>query len=169
MLQNATSRTPLSVSLPKQSFFKKHLQSNYNTSYSAAPYRCNNAQNQAHDSGTPDYGSAMESWRLIGAGNPGCISGAKASGVHDSATVVYRLEAKKAIRIAKKVGNANVFEPVISRTVAGNSLIDDLLGFFGGRVEPVIARLIESGKLTMEDIKEAEEALRSLSRKDKRK
>src|SRR5262252_1544535 len=84
-------------------------------------------------------------------------------------TVVYRLEAKKAIRIAKKVGNANVFEPVISRTVAGNSLIDDLLGFFGGRVEPVIARLIESGKLTMEDIKEAEEALRSLSRKDKRK
>jgi len=84
-------------------------------------------------------------------------------------TVVYRLEAKKAIRIAKKVGNANVFEPVMSRTVAGNSLIDDLLGFFGGRVEPVIARLIESGKLTMEDIKEAEEALRSLSRKDKRK
>jgi len=84
-------------------------------------------------------------------------------------TVVYRLEAKKAIRIAKKVGNANVFEPVMSRTVAGNSLIDDLLGFFGGRVEPVIARLIESGKLTMEDIKDAEEALRSLSRKDKRK
>jgi hypothetical protein len=57
----------------------------------------------------------------------------------------------------------------MSRTVAENSLIDDLLGFFGGRVEPVIARLIESGKLTMEDIKEAEEALRSLSRKDKRK
>jgi len=84
-------------------------------------------------------------------------------------TVVYRLEAKKAIRIAKKVGNANVFEPVMSRAAAGNSLIDDLLGFFGGRVEPVIARLIESGKLTMEDIKEAEEALRSLSRKDKRK
>jgi len=84
-------------------------------------------------------------------------------------TVVYRLEAKKAIRIAKKVGNANVFEPVMSHTVAGNGLIDDLLGFFGGRVEPVIARLIESGKLTMEDIKDAEEALRSLSRKDKRK
>jgi predicted transcriptional regulator len=79
------------------------------------------------------------------------------------------LEAKKAIRIAKKVGNANVFEPVVSRTVAGNSLIDDLLGFFEGRVEPLISRLIESGKLTMDDIKEAEETLRSMSRKEKRK
>ena len=84
-------------------------------------------------------------------------------------TVVYRLEAKRAIRIAKKVGNANVFEPVISRMVAGNTLIDDLLGFFGGRVEPLISRLIESGKLTMDDIKEAEETLRSMSRKEKRK
>jgi BlaI family penicillinase repressor len=84
-------------------------------------------------------------------------------------TVVYRLEAKKAVRIVKKIGNANIFGAVISRTVAGNSLIDDLLGFFGGRVKPVIARLIESGKLTMDDIKEAEETLRSLSRKEKRK
>jgi hypothetical protein len=48
-------------------------------------------------------------------------------------------------------------------------LIDDLLGFFGGRVEPLISRLIESGKLTMDDIKEAEETLRSMSRKEKRK
>ena len=81
-------------------------------------------------------------------------------------TVVYRLEAKKAIRIAKKVGNANVFEPVISRMVAGNTLIDDLLGFFGGRVEPVISRLIESGKLTLADVKEAEKMLRKLERKE---
>src|SRR5215831_19457355 len=79
-------------------------------------------------------------------------------------TVVYRLEAKKAIRIAKKVGNANVFEPVMSRTVAGNSLIDDLLGFFGGRVKPLISRLIASGRLTIDDIKEAEEAAGATSR-----
>lgn len=84
-------------------------------------------------------------------------------------TVVYRLEAKKAVHIARKIGNANIFEATISRTVAGNRLIDDLLGFFGGRVKPVIARLIESGKLTMDDIREAEKTFQKLSRKDKRK
>ena len=84
-------------------------------------------------------------------------------------TVAYRLEAKKAVRIVGKIGNANIFEAAISRTAAGNRLIDDLLGFFGGRVKPVIARLIESGKLTMDDIREAEEALERLSRKDGQK
>jgi len=84
-------------------------------------------------------------------------------------TIIYRLEAKKAIRIVKKVGNANIFEAAISRTAAENRLIDDLLGLFGGRVKPVIARLIESGKLTMEDVKEAEDTLRKLARKDKTK
>jgi BlaI family penicillinase repressor len=80
-------------------------------------------------------------------------------------TVVYRLEAKRAVRIAKKIGNTNIFVPLVSRTVTGNSFIDDLLHSFGG----VIACLIESGKLTMDDLKEAEQTLRSLSRKDKRK
>jgi predicted transcriptional regulator len=84
-------------------------------------------------------------------------------------TIVYRLEAKRAVRIVKKVGNANIFEAAISRTAAENRLIDDLLALFGGRVKPVIARLIESGKLTMSDVKEAEETLRKLSRKDKQK
>jgi BlaI family transcriptional regulator, penicillinase repressor len=84
-------------------------------------------------------------------------------------TIVYRLETKKAVRIVKKIGNANIFEAAISRTAAENRLIDDLLGLFGGRVEPVIARLIESGKLTMDDVKEAEETLRRLSRKEKQK
>jgi|SRR5215470_10658725 len=84
-------------------------------------------------------------------------------------TIVYRLEAKKAVRIVKKVGNANIFEAAISRSAAENRLIDDLLALFGGRVKPVIARLIESGKLTMDDVKEAEETLRKLSRKEKQK
>jgi predicted transcriptional regulator len=84
-------------------------------------------------------------------------------------TIIYRLEAKKAIRIVKKIGNANIFEAAVSRTAAENRLIDDLLGLFGGRVKPVIARLIESGKLTLEDVKEAEDTIRKLARKDKQK
>lgn len=84
-------------------------------------------------------------------------------------TIIYRLEAKKVIRIVKKVGNANIFEAAISRSAAENRLIDDLLALFGGRVKPVIARLIESGKLTMDDVNEAQETLRKLARKDKSK
>jgi BlaI family transcriptional regulator, penicillinase repressor len=74
-------------------------------------------------------------------------------------TTVYRLEVKKAVRIAKRVGNANIFEAAVSRRSAENRLIDDFLGMFGGRVKPVMARLVESGKLTLADIKEAEQAI----------
>lgn len=81
-------------------------------------------------------------------------------------TVVYRLEAKKVVRRVKKVGNFHVFEAAISRDAAQRRLIDDLLSLFGGRTQPVMARLIESGKLTLEDVKEAEKALRDLARKD---
>lgn len=81
-------------------------------------------------------------------------------------TTVYRLETKKAVRIAKRVGNANIFEATVSRRSAENRLIDDLLGMFGGRVKPVMARLVESGKLTLEDIRDAEQViLRSEKRK----
>jgi len=82
-------------------------------------------------------------------------------------TTVYRLEAKKGVRIAKRVGNANIFEAAISRRAAENRLIDDLLGLFGGRVKPVIARLVESGRLTLDDVKEAEQALLKLKAKDR--
>src|SRR5579859_6287128 len=82
-------------------------------------------------------------------------------------TTVYRLEAKKALRRAKKVGNFHVFEPAISRDVAQRKLIDDLLALFGGRTQPVMAHLIESGKLTLADVKEAEKTLRKLEKKDK--
>lgn len=83
-------------------------------------------------------------------------------------TIVYRLEAKKAVRRVKKVGNFHVFEAAISRDAAQRRLIDDLLALFGGRTQPVMARLIESGKLTMEDVKEAEKALHDIARKDER-
>lgn len=81
-------------------------------------------------------------------------------------TTVYRLEAKKALRRVKKVGNFHIFEPAVSRSAAQRRLIDDLLALFGGRTQPVMAHLIESGKLTLADVKEAEKTLRKLQRKD---
>jgi BlaI family transcriptional regulator, penicillinase repressor len=82
-------------------------------------------------------------------------------------TIVYRLEGKKAVRRVKKVGNFHIFAAAVSREIAQRKLIDDLLALFGGRTQPVMAHLIESGKLTLEDIKEAERVLRNLTRKDK--
>lgn len=81
-------------------------------------------------------------------------------------TTVYRLEAKKALRRVKKVGNFHIFEPAVSRDHAQRKLIDDLLALFGGRTQPVMAHLIESGKLTLADVKEAEKTLRKLEKKD---
>jgi BlaI family transcriptional regulator, penicillinase repressor len=81
-------------------------------------------------------------------------------------TTVYRLEAKGSLRRVKKISNAHIFEAVISRNAAHRRLIDDLLGLFGGRTQPLMAQLIESGKLTLEDVREAEKTLRRLARKD---
>lgn len=82
-------------------------------------------------------------------------------------TTVYRLETKKAVRRVKKVGNFHVFQAAVSRDLAQRKLIDDLLALFGGRTQPVMAHLIESGKLTMADIKDAEKTLRQLERESK--
>jgi predicted transcriptional regulator len=77
-------------------------------------------------------------------------------------TMVYRLESKTAIRRVKKIGNAHIFEAVVSRSAAQRRLIDELLAFFGGSSQPVVAHLIESGSLTLEDVKEAEQTLKRL-------
>src|SRR6266851_4287633 len=82
-------------------------------------------------------------------------------------TTVYRLEGKKAVRRVKKISNAHIFEALVSRNAAQRRLIDELLGLFGGRTQPVMAHLIESGKLTLNDVQEAEKTLRRLARKDK--
>ena len=82
-------------------------------------------------------------------------------------TMVYRLEAKKAIRRVKKIGNAHIFEAAVSRNAAQRRMIDDLLSFFGGRGQPVMAHLIESGNLTLDDVKEAEQALKRLAKKNR--
>jgi predicted transcriptional regulator len=80
-------------------------------------------------------------------------------------TIVYRLlEGKKAVKIVRRIGNANVFDAAISRDDAGRRLMDDALALFGGRTRPVMAHLVESGKLTLQDLKEAEEAIRQLSK-----
>ena len=82
-------------------------------------------------------------------------------------TMVYRLETKKAVRRVKKIGNAHIFEAVVSRSAAQRRLIDELLSFFGGRSQPVVAHLIEAGKLTLDDVHEAEQLLRKLPKKEK--
>ena len=82
-------------------------------------------------------------------------------------TTVYRLEAKKALRRVKKIGNAHVFEALISRQAAQRRLIDELLSLFGDRIQPVMAHFIESGKFTEKDVQEAQRTLRKLARKDK--
>jgi BlaI family penicillinase repressor len=82
-------------------------------------------------------------------------------------TTVYRLEGKGALQRVKKIGNFHIFEAAVSRDTAQRRLIDDLLALFGGRSQPVMAHLIDSGKLTLDDVKEAEKTLRKLEAKDK--
>ena len=79
-------------------------------------------------------------------------------------TTVYRMEAKKVVRRLKKVGNFHVFAASVSRDAAQRRLIDDLLAMFGGHSQPVMAHLIESGKLSLDDVREAEKTIRCLSR-----
>jgi BlaI family transcriptional regulator, penicillinase repressor len=81
-------------------------------------------------------------------------------------TMVYRLEAKHVVRRVRKVGNFHIFAPAISREAAQRTLVDDLLALFGGRTQPVMAHLVESGKLSLEDVKEAENALRKLTKRE---
>jgi BlaI family transcriptional regulator, penicillinase repressor len=80
-------------------------------------------------------------------------------------TVVNRLEAKGALGRARKLGNAHIFEPTVSRNAAQRPLIDEFLAMFGGRMQPLMAHLVESGRLTLADVQEAEKKLQELSRK----
>lgn len=75
-------------------------------------------------------------------------------------TTVYRLETKAAVRRTRKIGNAHIFEAAVARQAAHRRLMDEWLGLFGGRTQPVMAHWIESGQLTLDDLREAEEELR---------
>ena len=81
-------------------------------------------------------------------------------------TTIYRMETKGVVKRARKVGNFHVFAATVSREAAQRRLIDELLAMFGGRPQPLMAHLVETGKLSLEDVKEAERTLRRLSRKD---
>jgi BlaI family transcriptional regulator, penicillinase repressor len=83
-------------------------------------------------------------------------------------TTVYRLENKGAVRIVKRISNANIFEPVISRNEAQGRLIDELLALLGGKTQPVMAHLVKTGRLTLADIQEAERVLREHQKERKR-
>ncbi|HEY4089319.1 MAG TPA: BlaI/MecI/CopY family transcriptional regulator [Bryobacteraceae bacterium] len=72
---------------------------------------------------------------------------------------VYRMEAKGAVRRVRKVGNTDIFEPLVEQEAARDSVLDEILSFFGGRPQPMMAQLVESGKLTLEDIRELEKAV----------
>jgi BlaI family transcriptional regulator, penicillinase repressor len=74
-------------------------------------------------------------------------------------TTVYRLEAKKVARRVRKISNAHIFEPTIARDVARGRLLDEILSFFGGRAQPMMAQLAEAGKLNREDIRELEKTI----------
>ena len=80
-------------------------------------------------------------------------------------TTVYRLEGKKAVRRARKVSNAHIFEPVVARDVARHRLLDEILSFFGGRAQPMMAQLAEAGRLTLDDVRELEKMIKKRSRK----
>jgi len=75
-------------------------------------------------------------------------------------TTVYRLEGKKAVRRVRKIGNADIFEPLIARDVARHRLLDEILSLFGGRAQPMMAQLAEYGKLTIDDVRELEKTIK---------
>lgn len=82
-------------------------------------------------------------------------------------TTVYRLEAKKAVRRVRKIGNAHIFEAAVSRNAAHRRLIDQVLALFGGRIQPVMAHWAESGRITPDDVRAAEKTLQQLAKAKK--
>ena len=82
-------------------------------------------------------------------------------------TTVYRLEGKKALRRVRKISNADIFEPLIAREVARHKLLDEILSFFGGKAQPMMAQLAEAGKLTLDDVRELEKTIKRLDAEQK--
>jgi len=82
-------------------------------------------------------------------------------------TTVYRLEDKNAVRRVRKISNADIFEPIIAREIARSRLLDEILSFFGGRAQPMMAQLAEAGKLSLEDVRELEKTIRKLEKERK--
>jgi predicted transcriptional regulator len=84
-------------------------------------------------------------------------------------TTMYRLEGKQAVRRVRKISNAHIFEPTVARDVARNRLLDEILSYFGGRAQPMMAQLAEAGKLTLDDVRELERTIEALEQQKKGK
>ena len=82
-------------------------------------------------------------------------------------TTVYRLEGKRAVRRVRKISNAHIFEPTVARDVARHRLLDEILSFFGGRAQPMMAQLAEAGKLTLDDVRELEKTIKNLEKTER--
>src|SRR6266403_4879750 len=82
-------------------------------------------------------------------------------------TTVYRLEKKKAVRRVRKISNAHIFEPTVPRDVTRHRFLDEILSFFGGRAQPMMAQLAEAGKLTLDDIRELEKTIKKVDTQHK--
>jgi BlaI family transcriptional regulator, penicillinase repressor len=84
-------------------------------------------------------------------------------------TTVYRLEGKNVVRRVRKISNAHIFEPILARDVARHRLLDEILSFFGGQAQPMMAQLAEAGKLSLDDVRELEKTLKKIALEQKRK
>jgi|ERR1700722_1335444 BlaI family penicillinase repressor len=84
-------------------------------------------------------------------------------------TTVYRLEGKKVVRRLRKISNAHIFEPILARDVARHRLLDEILSFFGGQAQPMMAQLAEAGKLSLDDVRELEKTLKKIALEQKQK
>jgi predicted transcriptional regulator len=143
------------------------LQSDYDhNQHQLSRGRSIHAQTEAHQAGTADSGSPLAegpcSVREIQETFPEKDRPAYTT----VQRVVYRLERKKVLRCVKRISNANIFEAVISRKDAQGRLMDELLSILGGRAKLVMAHLVETGELTLDDVKDVEKSLRKAARKD---
>ena len=84
-------------------------------------------------------------------------------------TTVYRLEGKNVVRRVRKISNAHIFEPILARDVARHRLLDEILSFFGGQAQPMMAQLAEAGKLSLDDVRELEKTLKKIALEQKQK
>jgi BlaI family transcriptional regulator, penicillinase repressor len=82
-------------------------------------------------------------------------------------TIVYRLETKGALRRVRKIGNADIFEPLVPREVTRHKIIDEILSFFGGKAQPMMAQLAEARKLTLDDVRDLEKRILELDAQEK--
>ena len=84
-------------------------------------------------------------------------------------TTVYRLEGKNVVRRVRKISNAHIFEPILARDVTRHRLLDEILSFFGGQAQPMMAQLAEAGKLSLDDVRELEKTLKKIELEQRRK